>query len=482
MSSTIDIEKNAFSQSYDSVPNSKSASIRSQPCPSSTKEQDISQKNSKATVVNGNPASENGGNELENDNDNWIVTSWIGLWWQSFASFLSWWSLGAALLVIPLALSATRFRAVHIKDVRLFGFFFWLAISWCGLLVSYITSWTLGYIWFDICQYNWRYWPVSDDYETFVVDIRHSMMLFLWTIISWALVPLLCVLDHHHCTDHWVSIFHKALLATFIFALVFLVKSFFVEWLFIKTAMETMGPRQRDLEKSFYAIVVLLPIFDQGHSMLKWTKAMRTWSRPPQITAENNLDRGNSDFELIIPSPPPTPSPPSTARTAEYAQYVTDIFQGNGRKDAYIALCYAIEELHRDKITRMPRHGLHRAEVSAYLLSKWLERSRQWYIWNKDFSLALLHFKEIEDLWPILHDSKLDNRDPEFVSFKDLSWLIEYLGESLKEAVQGQKNIKSVVNSLDVRLSIFLCIPVAIIYGACVSFYCPSFSIPRILI
>jgi hypothetical protein len=491
MSPRIDEEK-AFSQSCNSVQNSESASIRSPRCPSSTKEQENGQKNGKAPDVNGNHASENGGNESDNNKDNK---------WQNFA-FLAWWCLGACILVIPLALSGTVFRTAHIKDVRLFGFFFWLAISWCSLLVSYIISWALGYFWFQWCQQEWP-WFFSDDYETFMVDIRHSIMFFLWAIASWAMVPLLCILDHRHCTDRWVAVLHKVLLVTFLCAIVLLVKSFLLEQLFIKTAMATMTHRQGHLERLFYAIVILLPIFDQPrnmHNRYEWVKAMRTWSAP-KITIENDLEQDDSDSP---PTPLPTSLPthlPSTqpateaapteaATNAEAAQYVANIFQGEGCEKAYKALCSAIErndglqkELRQDSITHQPVYGLNKEQVDDYLgVQSDEEQYRRWDMRNKDFFLALRHFKNIEELWPILQDSKLVNKDTEFVSLDDLYWLIKYLGESLKEAVQGQKNIKSVVNSLDVRLTIFLCIPVAIIYGTCVSFYCPSVLISLPLI
>jgi hypothetical protein len=392
-------------------------------------------------------------------------------WFTRNFPFLFCWGVGAFILALPLVLSATKFRTTHIGSVRLFGFFFWLAISWCGLLFSYLFSWVLGYIWFVICQHNPL--PDSDDYETFVVDIRHSTTLFFWAIISWVLVPLLCVLDHHHCTDHWVSTLHKVLLVTFLLALGFLVKSFFIERLFIKTAMETMNQRQRELEKSFYAIVVLLPLLDQHNSTLEWVKsiiawvkAMRTWSTA-NSTAENILPTGVAPTEF------------------EAAQYVADIFQGIGSKERYIALRLAIKnspDLHQDSTTYGPRDGLYKGQVDSYLKRQLEKKKGHWQIWNNDFSLALRQFNAGDRLWPILLGSKFDKKhDTDFVSFQDLDWLIEYLGESLKEAVQGQKNIKSVVNSLDIRLTLFLCIPAAIVYSMCFSFYYPSFSIPLIL-
>jgi hypothetical protein len=461
-SSTMDVEKTACSQSCEVVPTPKPGSTRSQSCPSPTKEQDTSQKK-------GGDASENGSDESGDKNIK-----------HNFR-FLFCWFLGALTLTIPLILSATIFRTAHIKGVRLFGFFFWLAISWCSLLVSYIISWALGYCWFQLCQQEWR-WFFSDDYETFMVDIRHSMMFFLWAITSWALVPLLCILDHRHCTDHWVTVLHKVLLVTFLCAIIFLVKSFLLERLFIKIAMETMTLRQKDLERSLYAIVVLLPIFNEPPSMksrYEWVKAMRTWS-VPQSSIENNLEQDNSDSPPSTPLP--THLPPTIPKNADVAQYVADIFQGNGSKEAYTALRFAIEstsslrdcklhnklekEHHRDSTTHVSRDGLYKEHVKAYLIDQLEKKKGHWHIGNADFSLALRQFKDIDRLWPILQDSRLDNEhDTEFVSFDSLAWMILYLGECLKEAVDGQKNLKMVVNSLDLRLTLFLCIPVAIIYG-----------------
>jgi hypothetical protein len=52
-----------------------------------------------------------------------------------------------------------------------------------------------------------------------------------------------------------------------------------------------------------------------------------------------------------------------------------------------------------------------------------------------------------------------------FVSFKDLYWLIKYVGDNINDVVNGQKNIKKIVNSLDIIASIILCISIAFVYG-----------------
>jgi hypothetical protein len=453
--------------------------------------------------------------------------------------FVGWWTIGAVVLAIPLALSGTVLRTVHIRNVRLLGFFFWLAISWCSLLFSYFTSWALGYLWFHLCQEDRLNF---DDYQNFVVDIRHSIMLFLWAIISWASVPLFCVLDHRHCTDHWVSVLHEVLLVTFIFAIVFLIKSFFVERLFIKAAMEYGSWKQRELEKSFYAIVTLLPEPHPCQSICEWMKDigtwmedMRTWSTTPKRTRP---------FIYTLKDLEQTKFPPSSPEElAKYPKYVAEIFKGNGTENAYKGLLSAIGS--NQDLQRKCSDGLCKTDIDQYLQG----RDQGLLKCNKDYSLALKQFEDkdggdtrsldpkhkkgidtlwsklkhekdefkdsgidtllsklkhknvgvkdsgidtmlsklkheeseiegqIDTLWSKLKDkegklddlidilwSELNHKEGE-ITFKELYWQIQYLGESLREVVEGQKNLKRVVCSLHVRASLFLCIPVAVIYG-----------------
>lgn len=467
-----------------------------------------------ASQKNINDTSENVNDPSKNDkNHGWLP-------WIVFPGFVGWWFRGAIVLVVLLALSGTALRTAHMGNVRLLGFFFWLAISWCSLLFSYITSWALGYFWFRLCQEDRLNF---DDYQNFVVDIRHSIMLFLWAIISWALVPLLCVLDHRHCTDHWVSVLHEVLLVTFIFAIGFLVKSFFVERLFIKVAMEYGSWKQRELEKSFYAIVTLLPEPHPCQSIREWIKDigtwmedMRTWSTTPKRTKPNIYTLEEEDDLDQAKSSPPSPEDP-----AQYPKYVADIFRGNGTKNVYEGLLSAIRSNRAIQCKSKPEirckskpaiqcksnlaiqckclDGLCNTHIDQYLQG----RHKGLFKCNKDYSLALKQFKDKDSgdtLWSRLkhkngkfkdggidtmfsklkpkegeinhdidHDidklwSNLKDKEGE-ITFKELYWQIQYLGESLREVVEGQKNLKRVIRSLHVRASLFLCIPVAVIYS-----------------
>jgi hypothetical protein len=93
----------------------------------------------------------------------------FGLLSHAKRQFVFWWFCGAVILAIFLALSATRFRTVHIHEVRLFGLFCWLAISWAGLLASYLFAWVLSYFWYIVCN---LLFDVEENYNSVFADIR----------------------------------------------------------------------------------------------------------------------------------------------------------------------------------------------------------------------------------------------------------------------------------------------------------------------
>jgi hypothetical protein len=75
-------------------------------------------------------------------------------------------------------------------------------------------------------------------------------------------------------------------------------------------------------------------------------------------------------------------------------------------------------------------------------------------------SKAIAHLESSDELWGVLDI----NRDG-FVSFEELYWLVEDLGDSIKEVRSGQKNLMMVIRELNLVLSIILLAPAALIFG-----------------
>jgi hypothetical protein len=482
--------------------------------------------------------------------------------------FIFWWFCGAVILAVLLALSATRFRTVHIHEVRLFGLFCWLAISWAGLLASYLFAWVLSYYWFIVCN---LLFDVEDNYNTVFVDIRHSTMLLAWGFICWSTVPLLCRVDHHHCTTGWVHTFQKVMLAALIVDLLYFVKDLLLELLFLRAAIEFVHPRLKTFKKNVSALFMLTfeprkktsildyLLWDWVSDFRAFMLVMRRWCNPDEqrkIGSEEDQP-GQGDFEGIDPTRalalknlsalcsadgtkmgywmvaqyiiksrmtecglenPPAERPSIKVQTQRGWSKKWNSFKSFFKKRPHQYSCHTLpdcihekarscrctvdshsdtqaqEKLSKDKSVSQPKtrteDKLFKREAAslsetparsglcnnscecggscwAVARGGWCRRQVDLYV-RKLFSGAheqftsksIAHLESSDQLWGVLDR----NRDG-FASFEELRWLVEDLGESVKEITSGQKNLMMVIRELNLVLSIILLAPAALIYG-----------------
>ena len=499
----------------------------------------------------------------------------------AIGEFVFWWFCVAVLLAILLSLSATRFRTVHIHNVRLFGFFCWLAISWAGLLASYLFSWTISYFWYLGCK---LVFDEEESYDSIFVDIRHSTMLLAWGFICWSTIPLLCRVDRHQCATGWVRIFHKAMLAALVVDIVYFIKDFLLELLFQRAASEFINPRK----KTFKNITAALQLFTLGpkppgtSSVLAilpkiakscsewwawifyvWMPLMRRWSNPGKQTlieaeyeqlgppdfegknsaylksdkaagrAFNNLSFGEANsidywiaahyMKSLMPncgiqdSLVESPSTKAQSRRWGYkilrccksfftkhplGELLEDLDDINDCIHEQVRSCgcridshsqtsaedkscqvegvshlksRSTDELHEPAAIPKTQaqdelcNGSCQCQGSCQKIRRggWCKRQAARHVrrlvsvpYHPVASKAIANFESFEELWTVL-----DRNGDGFASFEELAWLVEDVGESLKEVVSGQKNLKMVVRDLNFVLSIALLVPVALTYG-----------------
>ena len=407
--------------------------------------------------------------------------------------FVFWWFWGAVILAILLALSATRFRTVHIHEVRLFGLFCWLAISWAGLLASYLFAWVLSYFWFIVCNL----FDEGDIYNSFFVDIRRSTMLLAWGFICWSTVPLLCRVDRHHCTAGWVHTFQKVMLATLVVDLVYFVKDVLLEILFLRAIIEFLHPRRKKLQNIISALELLAVAPSETFSVLdylhqKWIVnfqwpmfLMKRWCYPEeQINIESEEDQPGQDD--------------SEDDDRMVGKNFDDLSTGYGTKTGYRRAARYITNLMT--ICDLKDPSAERPSIKAQTQRGWSKKRpsrdpsdpifncihervrscggarqtitgdgfcrRQVYrkLVTGDHAQstrkAIAHFGSFDHLWGVLDR----NRDG-FASFEELHWLVEDVGESIKEVYSGQRNLMTVIREVNLVLSIILLAPAALIYG-----------------
>jgi hypothetical protein len=164
------------------------------------------------------------------------------------------WMIAAMFLAIPIVVFAKRFPHISIKGVPVLGLSIWLELSWAAVLIAYSISWALGQFFDRLCQQDLLN---INDYDCLVRDLKYPIVFVFWSIMSWALVPYMCIYEHQHCTSHWLTIFEKVLLATIVVSVVWFTKALLLELLFIETAIKFMSKKQTILINGLSSILLL---------------------------------------------------------------------------------------------------------------------------------------------------------------------------------------------------------------------------------
>ena len=428
-----------------------------------------------------------------------------------------WWLLVAALLAIPLAMTATKFRRIRIRDVHLLGLFFWLALSWSSLLPSYFVAWILGEVCHLLCQE--KYFNI-DDYETFLRDLKWPVVILFSSIASWAMVPLLCLFDQRHCIDHWVSVFQRALLATLVVAIMWFMKSLLIELLYVRTAIEFMNKKQTRFENGVYAIKLLATrsgyqqekkkennkmdsktISDKvAKDEIEEEKKRRTKADAPASMkiadgqrskkAKNNpaanRDGKGTDSEESTDSEASTDDEESTddeqpthgkefGNIEAYAH--REITKNPKFKEILRRLFFRSETYRSDK----------RAQADVEKLTDKLFRgkgNRKIYadlvreIWAIFPTTDKLHKDEVEKHWIALQGLRIARRfsveriwmnleitESDSVDRSELHSQIALIGGGLREVKDGQRHLRKAVGDLDLIVNVLFCIAAALVNG-----------------
>jgi hypothetical protein len=181
---------------------------------------------------------------------------------------------------------------------------------------------------------------VEDNYNTVFVDIRQSTMLLAWGFICWSTVPLLCRVDHHHCTTGWVHTFQKVILAALVVDLLYFVKDLLLELLLLRAVIEFVHPRLQKLKKLMSALKLLAfeppkktskldCLLQNWVDFLDFKFVMRRWCNPEkQRKIESEEDQpAQGDFEGI------NFDDPTWAVAAQ--KNLVDLCFGDGTKTGY---------------------------------------------------------------------------------------------------------------------------------------------------
>lgn len=114
-----------------------------------------------------------------------------------------------ALLAIPLALFATKYKDTRADGIRLLGLFIWIQILWVSLWIAKLVAAAVPYIFQGLCGL------ISTGVRKYALVLRAleiPISLFIWTIVALVSVPVICVFDKEYFRKSgvpWIHILQK---------------------------------------------------------------------------------------------------------------------------------------------------------------------------------------------------------------------------------------------------------------------------------
>lgn len=127
----------------------------------------------------------------------------------------------AALLAIPLVLTATVYSDARADGIRLLGLFIWIEIIWLSLWVCKLVAQALPIIFQAACGL------ISTGirkYSLVLTALEIPISLFLWALVSYTTTKVVCVFDNGKCGRDWLRILRMVFKAGIVVAAIFLVE------------------------------------------------------------------------------------------------------------------------------------------------------------------------------------------------------------------------------------------------------------------
>ena len=167
----------------------------------------------------------------------------------------------AALLAIPLALTATIFRDTNIKGYPLLGLFVWIECIWVLLWVSKLLSQAAPIVFQAICG------VVSGGirkYTTVLIALEIPLSLFIWTIAAYGCSHLVTIFEptrpvHFHVPEdeRWPHYLRRVFLAGIVVSAIFLAEKTLVHLISIDYHRKQYDAKIKESKKIIWLLDLL---------------------------------------------------------------------------------------------------------------------------------------------------------------------------------------------------------------------------------
>lgn len=352
----------------------------------------------------------------------------------------------AGLLAIPLALCDTVYRDARAGNIRLLGLFIWLEIIWLSLWICKLCAKIVPLIFQAACGL------ISTGirkYSLVLLALEIPLSLFIWSIVAWATVPVICAFDHGHCGDSWLTTLRTATVATIAVAAILLAEKFFVQLVSINYHRKQFDSKIRESKRTIH---ILDHMYDASRTLF-----------PPfcQEFAED---------DYVIQDPDTLGMGKTMAKANIHTKFLNDI--GRARDKFTAAFGYMASEISGKHIFNpTAAHSIVIAALETRHAFKALAR-RIWLSFVSEGKDALYK----QDIIDILGAERTEEAEEIFaaldkdcngdVSLDEMTMLVVEVGLERKNRAKSMHDINQAIAVLDRLLSLVVLVAVASVYAA----------------
>lgn len=352
----------------------------------------------------------------------------------------------AGILAVPLALCDTIYKHSRAGNIRLLGLFIWIEILWLSLWVCKLCAKTVPIIFQAACGL------ISTGirkYSLVLLALEIPLSLFMWSIVAWATIPVICAFDQGRCGTGWVTTLRTAAVATIAVAAIFLTEKFFVQLVSINYHRKQFDTKIRESKRTIH---ILDHMYDASRALF------------PLFCHEFAED------DYLIQDPDTSGMRKTLTKAGIHTRFFNDI--GRARDNFTAAFGNMASEISGKQVFNpTAAHSIVIAALETRHASKALAR-RIWLSFVSEGKDALYK----QDIIDILGPERIEEAEEIFaaldkdcngdVSLDEMTMLVVEVGMERKNRAKSMHDINQAIAVLDRLLSLVVLIAIAFVYAA----------------
>ncbi|KAK3659819.1 hypothetical protein LTR56_001183 [Elasticomyces elasticus] len=359
----------------------------------------------------------------------------------------------AALLAVPLVLTATVYADSRAGDIRLLGLFVWIEVLWVGLWVCKLVATALPIVFQAACG------VISTGirkYSLVLMALEIPVSFFLWSIMAWATSHMICAFDSCGDKDNWLATLKTAFKALIIVAAIFLAEKTFVQLISVNYHRKQYDEKIRESKK---LIRLLDMLYDASRTIF------------PEYCREFQEEDADIQGNTLT----------DVRRKMAQAGVQTKVIDNMGRVRDKVTAAFGVmasDITGKQVFNSTAAHSIVVEALETERASKALAR-RLWLSFVGEGREVLYQSDLVEVLGQQHSDAAeeifhaLDRDGNGDVSLEEMEMLVVNVGHERHNRAASMQDISQAIGVLDSLLSVLVLVAVAFIYA---TFFSPAFA------